>query len=69
LEKGSPLIGVSINDSQIKSDWSGILLGLERDLYQIVNPTVYLRLEENDLIWILGPQKMARKLAKANLLG
>jgi len=69
VEKGSPLIGVSINDSQIKSDWSGILLGLERDLYQIVNPTVYLRLEENDLIWILGPQKMARKLAKANLLG
>jgi len=68
VEKGSPLVGASIKDSQIKSDWGGLLLGLERDLYPMLNPNIRLRLEEGDLIWVLGPQKMARKLAKANLL-
>ena len=68
VEKGTSLVGVSIKDSQIKSDWGGLLLGLERDLYPMLNPNINLRLEESDLIWVLGPQKMARKLAKAELL-
>ncbi|MCL2337010.1 MAG: cation:proton antiporter [Firmicutes bacterium] len=68
VDKGSPLIGASIKDSQIKSEWGGLLLGLERDLYPLLDPDIHLRLEENDLIWILGPQKMTGKLAKTNLL-
>jgi len=68
VEKGTPLVGVSIKDCRIKSEWGGFLLGLERDSYPMLDPDIRLRLEENDLIWVLGPQKMARKLAKANLL-
>lgn len=67
-EKHSGLVGVSIKDSRIKEDWGGLLLGLERDLYPIPEPDINMRIEENDLVWILGSQKMARKLAKDDLL-
>jgi len=68
VEKGSGLAGVRIKDSKIKSEWGGLLLGLERDLYPIISPNINMRLQENDLIWILGSQKTAAKLAKLDLL-
>lgn len=68
VEKGMSLIGVSIKDSKIKSDWGAILLGLERELLPIPIPNINMRLQENDIIWVIGSQKMAGKLAKANLL-
>jgi CPA2 family monovalent cation:H+ antiporter-2 len=68
VEKGSPLVGVSIKDSPIKSEWGGLLLGLERNAYPILSPNINLRLRENDLLWILGSQKVASKLARADLL-
>ncbi len=68
VEKGSKLAGVNIKDSKIKRDWGGILLGLERELYPIMFPNPNMRIQENDLLWILGSQKMAGKLAKVNLL-
>lgn len=63
VEKGSGLAGVSIKNSKIKSNWRGFVIGLERDLYPIVFPNINMRLQENDLVWILGSQKMTGKLA------
>lgn len=68
VEKGSTLAGVRIKDSKIKSEWGSLLLGLERNLYPIIFPNINMRLQENDLLWILGSQKMAAKLAKMDLL-
>jgi CPA2 family monovalent cation:H+ antiporter-2 len=44
------------------------MLGIERDYYPIISPDINMSIEGNDLIWILGPQKMVGKLAKAQLL-
>lgn len=68
VEKDSELDGVRIKDSKIKSEWGGFLLGLERDLYPMISLNINMRLHENDLVWILGPQKTAGILAKHELL-
>ncbi|SCM78561.1 putative Na+/H+ anitporter [uncultured Sporomusa sp.] len=68
VEKESDLSGVAIKDSKIKSEWGGFLLGLERNLYPILAPDINMRIQENDLVWILGTQEMAGKLAKEDLL-
>jgi CPA2 family monovalent cation:H+ antiporter-2 len=60
----SGLAGFSIKDSKIKKDCGGLLLGLERNLYPIISPNIHMRLRENDLLWILGTQKMACRLAR-----
>ena len=68
VKKDSPLVGTRIRDSVIHNEWGGMLLGLERDLYPILSPNINMRIQENDLLWILGSQKTASKLAKADLL-
>lgn len=68
VEKDSDLAGVAIKDSKIKSEWGGFLLGLERDLYPILAPDINMYIQENDLVWILGTQDMAGKLAIDDLL-
>jgi CPA2 family monovalent cation:H+ antiporter-2 len=68
LEKGMPLINKRIKDTAIKGEWGGLLIGLERGLYPIFNPDVDLKLEINDLVWILGSHKTAVKMAKANVM-
>jgi CPA2 family monovalent cation:H+ antiporter-2 len=68
VENDSDLIGLSIKDSKIKDDWGGLLLGLERNLYPIIYPDINMKIENDDLIWVLGPQIMASKMAKANVL-
>jgi CPA2 family monovalent cation:H+ antiporter-2 len=68
VEKDSKLVGTRIKDSKIKSDWGSFMLGIERDYFPIISPDINTRIENNDLIWILGPQKMIGKLAKAQLL-
>ena len=69
VEKGSSLAGTRIKkNSTIHNEWGSLLLGLERDLYPIISPNINMRIQENDLLWILGSQKTAGKLAKADLL-
>ena len=68
LERSMPEAGKSVRDSGIKQDWSGILIGLERDLLPIPSPDPSLTLRPGDLLWVMGPQKMAAKLVSLGLL-
>ncbi len=68
VEKESGLAGVSIKDSQIKKRWNCYLLGLERNLYPILNPNPNMQLNTDDLIWVLGTQKMAKSLVQSDLI-
>ena len=68
LERSMPEAGKSVRDSGIKQDWSGILIGLERDLLPIPSPDPSLTLRPGDLLWVIGPQKMAAKLVSLGLL-
>ncbi len=68
VEKGSPLAGVSIRDSGIKSEWSANLIGIERGMLPILNPTPEFVLNTDDLLWVLGSQQMGQKLVQQGLL-
>ena len=68
VESGSKLVGRRIKDSAVHNDWGSMLLGLERNLYPILQPNLNMKLRADDLIWVLGPQKMAGRMAKADVL-
>lgn len=68
VEKGSDLSGVSIRDSHIKSEWSANLIGIERGVLPILNPAPDFVLNADDLLWILGSQKMGQRLVQQGLL-
>lgn len=68
VDKDSSLAGSSIRDSQIKTNWSCFMVGLERDLLPIVTPLPSMIINAGDLIWVLGTQKMGSKLVKDNLV-
>jgi len=67
-ERGMEITGLSIKDAKIKDKWSCFVIGLERDLYPLINPNHNMVINNKDLIWVLGTQKMAGKLARADLL-
>lgn len=68
LEKTMPQVGKSVRDSGIKTDWSAILIGLERNYLPIPAPDPSLALRAGDLLWVMGSQEMASKLLALGLL-
>lgn len=68
IDKHSPLLGTSMKDAQLRNKWSCLVIGLERGSFTITNPHVSLTFEENDLLWILGKQKMMNTLIREEIL-
>ncbi len=68
IDKSSSLLGASIKDAHLRNKWSCLVIGLERGAFTITNPHVSLTFEENDLLWILGKQKMMNTLIREQVL-
>ena len=68
VKKGSPLAGSSIRESGIKSVWNAYLVGIERNMMPMMNLNVNFVLNADDLLWVLGSQKMGEQLVKNELL-
>ena len=68
IDKHSPLLGTSMKDAQLRNKWNCLVVGLERGAFTITNPHVSLTFEENDLLWILGKQKMMNTLIREEIL-
>ena len=68
VEADSDLIKRSIKNSGFRSRYKGYILGIERGMLPIVNPDVNMVIEEGDLLWVIGTQKMANSLLKADYL-
>ena len=68
VQKDSALNGCNIKESPIKNEWFGFLIGIERNLYPIVDPSSNMILQNDDLLWLLGTQKMGNALAREQLL-
>lgn len=68
VKRGSALAGTSIRDSGIKTKWSACLIGIERGMLPILSLSPNFVLNNGDLLWVLGPQKMGQQLAKKDLL-
>ena len=68
IDKHSPLLGTSMKDAQLRSKWNCLVVGLERGAFTITNPHVSMTFEENDLLWVLGKQKMMNTLIREEIL-
>ncbi len=68
VEKGSELIKKSIKNSGFRLKYQAYIIGIERGMLPIVNPDINTVIEEGDLLWVIGTQKMANKLLKADYL-
>lgn len=68
LEKNMPQVGKAVRESNIKGDWSAMLIGLERNLLPMPTPDPSLTLRAGDLLWVMGSREMAAKLLALGLL-
>lgn len=68
VEEGASLIKKSIKNSGFRTKYKGYILGIERGMLSIVNPDIDMVIEEGDLLWVIGTQKMANSLLKADFL-
>lgn len=68
MSEAPEYVGKTLRDSSLRQDWSCFLLGLERSLLPIVNPSPDMVLEGDDLVWVLGSKKMGEALVAAGLV-
>ena len=64
----SPLLNKTIRASDLRDNWNCLVIGLERGNYTIVNPNISLVFEKDDLLWVLGKQKMINRLVREEIL-
>lgn len=64
----SPLLNKTIKASDLRDNWNCLVIGLERGNYTIVNPNISLVFEKDDLLWVLGKQKMINRLVREEIL-
>jgi CPA2 family monovalent cation:H+ antiporter-2 len=63
LEQDSPLVGVSIRDSLIREKANGLVVGLERQGREILNPDPATLLAGGDLLLIVGQAERLKGMA------
>lgn len=68
IDEHSPILGTSLKAADLRQKWSCLVIGLERGAFTITNPNVSLVFEENDLLWVLGKQKMMNTLIREEIL-
>ena len=68
IDKHSPILGTSLKAADLRHKWSCLVIGLERGAFTITDPNVDLVFEKNDLLWVLGKQKMMNTLIREEIL-
>jgi CPA2 family monovalent cation:H+ antiporter-2 len=63
LEQDSPLVGISIRDSLIREKANGLVVGLERQGREILNPDPATKLAGGDLLLIVGLAERLKPMA------
>ena len=68
VEPDSEFLKKTVKNSGIRSKYKGLIIGIERGKLPMVNPDKNMMIEKGDLLWVIGTQKMANFLLKADLL-
>lgn len=68
VEPDSEFKKKSIKNCGFRAKHKGYIIGIERGKLPIVNPDKNMIIEQGDLLWVIGTQKMANSLLKADLL-
>jgi len=67
LSEKSPLNGLNLIESNLGAKAKCLIVGLERDGKQIVNPEARLVLEVGDIVWLVGEEKPVSRLIENNV--
>ena len=68
VEPDSEFVKKSIKNCGFRAKYKGYIIGVERGRLPIVNPDKNMIIESGDLLWVIGTQKMANSLLRADLL-
>ena len=68
IQKGSQLIGRTIQDSGIRDQAACLVIGIERGATSLKNPAPTVSFEEGDLVWIVGEHDKVLRLSEGALL-
>ncbi|WP_396171307.1 cation:proton antiporter [Flavobacterium sp.] len=60
--KNHTFIGKSIKESKLREKTKGLIVGIEKRGYRILNPESYIILEKDDILWIVGDKKLLADL-------
>lgn len=65
IELNNPeFIGVSVGQSKLRERTNGLLVGIERNGQRILNPESSIVLQKDDILWIVGNNKLMNELFK-----
>ncbi|SDX67541.1 cation:proton antiporter domain-containing protein [Flavobacterium degerlachei] len=65
IELNNPeFIGVSVGQSKLRERTNGLLVGIERNGQRILNPESSIILQKDDILWIVGNNKLMNELFK-----
>jgi K+/H+ antiporter YhaU regulatory subunit KhtT len=67
LSQHSPLVGKTLAESHIGATTKCLVVGLEREGIQLVNPEASMRLEPGDVVWLIGEEKPISKHIEENV--
>lgn len=67
LSEKSPLTGKNLIESNISARTKCLVIGLERQNHQIVNPEATTTLEAGDVVWLIGEEKPVSKHIEQNV--
>lgn len=67
VTRDSALHGKSIKSSRLRENYDCMVLGLQRNKLPILQPDVNTIFQSDDLVWVLGTQRMAEKLLAGEL--
>ena len=68
VTKDSTFVKKQIKNSGFREKYQGLIAGIDRYNYPIVNPRVTTVIDEGDVLWIVGTEKMAEKLLADGLI-
>ena len=59
---GCKLTGVSLRDSGIRDRFHATVVGVERSNQRIINPDTDLKIQLNDVVWVVGEENLLNEL-------
>lgn len=58
VHDSNPFLGQSISESQFAQHYHAMIIAIERDSHQILNPRSTTIFQENDVIWFVSPEEL-----------
>ena len=58
VHDNNPFIGLTISESHFTQHYHAMIIAIEHDGKQIVNPRSYTRFQENDIVWFVSPEEL-----------